>query len=227
MTEMVDNARNIVRACDLPVIADADTGYGNALNVIRTVQEFEQAGVAAIHLEDQVSPKRCGHLDGKQVVPVDEMAAKIRAAVAARETDEFVVIARTDAAAVEGMDAAIERARRYRDEGADVLFVEAATTEAEIEQIATALAGMPLLFNWVEGGKTPPVSLERLRALGFAIVIFPISTLLAATTAVQHVLAQIKTNGTPRPTGDDLAFGGFVDVIGLSEIDALDHRFAQ
>ncbi len=225
MTEMVDAARNIVRSSALPVIADADTGYGNAINVVRTVQEFEQAGVAAIHLEDQVSPKRCGHLDGKQVIPTDEMAAKIRAAVAARHSSDFVVIARTDAAAVEGMDAAIERARRYRDEGADALFIEAATTEADIERVASEFAAVPLLFNWVDGGKTPPMSLDRIREFGFAIVIFPISTLLAATNAVRTVLAQIKAGGTPSPGEGDLDFAGFVELIGLAEIQDLDRRF--
>ena len=225
MTEMVDTAHNIVRSGGLPVIADADTGYGNAVNVVRTVQEFEQAGVAAIHLEDQVSPKRCGHLEGKQVVPADEMAAKIRAAVAARHSDDFIVIARTDAAAVEGMDAAIERARRYRDEGADALFIEAATTEADIERVASEFAGVPLLFNWVDGGKTPPMSLDRIREFGFAIVIFPISTLLAATNAMRGVLAQIKAGGTPSPGDADLGFAGFVELIGLAEIQDLDRRF--
>jgi 2-methylisocitrate lyase-like PEP mutase family enzyme len=226
MTEMVDTARNVVRSCALPVIADADTGYGNAINVVRTVQEFEQAGVAAIHLEDQVSPKRCGHLDGKQVIPADEMAAKIRAAVAARHSDEFVLIARTDAAAVDGMDAAIERARRYRDEGADTLFVEAATTESEIERIASVFADVPLVFNWVEGGKTPPVRLDRLRELGFALVIFPITTLLAATNAMRAALAQIKAGGVPAPEHDQFVFGDFVDLIGLAEIQELDGRLS-
>lgn len=226
MTEMVDNAHNIVRACGLPVIADADTGYGNAINVVRTVQEFEQAGVAAIHLEDQVSPKRCGHLEGKQVVPADEMAAKIRAAVAARQSDNFVVIARTDAASVEGMDAAIDRGRRYRDEGADALFVEAITTEDEIERVASAFADVPLLFNWVEGGTTPPVSLDRMRELGFAIVIYPISTLLAATGAMRDALAQIKANGSPTSANGHPNFSDFVEFIGLTEIGELDTRFA-
>jgi 2,3-dimethylmalate lyase len=226
MTEMVDNARNIARACGLPLIADADTGYGNAINVVRTVQEFEQAGVAAIHLEDQVSPKRCGHLEGKEVVPTDEMAAKIRAAVAARHSDDFVVIARTDAAAVQGMDAAVERARRYRDEGADVLFIEAATTEAEVERIASEFADVPLLFNWVDGGKTPPMSLDRLRELGFAIVIFPISTLLAATEAMRDVLADIRTSGTPIAATDRSPFADFVAFIGLAEVHELDERFS-
>lgn len=228
MTEMVDNARAIVRASGLPVIADADTGYGNAINVVRTVQEYAQAGVAAVHIEDQVAPKRCGHLEGKQVVPVDEMVAKVRAAVAARGTGDLLIIARTDAAAVEGLDAAIGRARRYRDAGADVLFVEAATSEAEIERVASELADVPLLFNWAEGGKTPPLPLERLRQLGFAIVIFPLTTLLTATAAMRDALAAVKAAGTPLPLLDGMpAFGDFVDFIGLGEIQELDRRFTS
>jgi 2-methylisocitrate lyase-like PEP mutase family enzyme len=226
MTEMVANAGRIAGACALPVIADADTGYGNALNVVRTVQEFEQAGVAAIHLEDQVTPKRCGHMEGKEVVSPEEMVTKIRAAVAARRSDDFVVIARTDARAVEGLAAAIDRARRYRDAGADVLFVEAATSEAEIEAVASELAGTPLLFNWAEGGKTPPLPYERLRELGFAIVIFPITTLLTATAAMRDALAAIADAGTPLPIVERLPrFDAFLDLIGLPEIDQLEQRF--
>jgi 2-methylisocitrate lyase-like PEP mutase family enzyme len=226
MSEMVDNVRGISRAVGLPVIADADTGYGNAINVVRTVQEFEQAGVAALHLEDQVAPKRCGHLDGKQIVPVDEMLSKIRAAVAARTASELVLIARTDAAAVEGIAGAIDRARRYYDAGADVLFVEAATSEADIERVASTLSDVPLLFNWAEGGKTPPMPYERLRELGFAIVIFPLTTLLTAMTSMRRALAQIKEDGTPTELLEELAtFGAFTDFIGLGEIDALERRF--
>ncbi len=226
MTEMVDHARAIARAVQLPVIADADTGYGNAINVVRTVQEFEQAGVAALHLEDQVAPKRCGHLDGKQIVPMDEMVSKIRAAVAARTAPELVLVARTDAAAVEGIDAAIDRARRYRDAGVDALFVEAVTSEADIERVASELADVPLLFNWVEGGKTPPLPYDRLRELGFAIVIFPLTTLLTAMTSMRHALAQIRTVGTPTPLLEDLpSFSAFTEFIGLDEITALERRF--
>lgn len=228
MTEMVDNAKGIARAVQLPVIADADTGYGNAINVVRTVQEFEHAGVAAIHLEDQVAPKRCGHLDGKQIVPVDEMLSKIRAAVAARTLPELVLIARTDAAAVEGIDLAIERARRYYDAGADVLFVEAATSEADIERVASKLSDVPLLFNWVEGGKTPPIPYDTLRELGYAIVIFPLTTLLTAMTSIRRALAQIKDAGTPAELLEELpSFSAFTEFIGLGEIHALERRFTS
>ena len=226
MSEMVANARRIVEAVGVPVIADADTGYGNPINVIRTVHEYEQAGVAALHIEDQLAPKKCGHMEGKQLVPAQDMVAKVRAAVAARRS-ELVLIARTDARAVEGMASALERARSYRDAGADVIFFEAPQTEEEIETIATELADVPLLFNWAEGGKTPPIRYERLRALGFRIIIFPISTLLAATSGIRDVLSIIRADGTPATALSGLPrFGEFTDFIGLPEIQQLKQRFS-
>ena len=186
MTEMVGNAGRIAACVDIPVIADADTGYGNPLNVIRTVGAYEAAGVAGIHIEDQVAPKKCGHMDGKLVIPAGEMVAKVRAAAEARSQPEFVIIARTDAPAVEGLDGAIERGRMYREAGADVLFIEAVVSEPEAAEVARAFPGVPLLFNWAEGGKTPPIGLDRLRELGYQIVIFPISTLLAATSGMRE-----------------------------------------
>src|SRR5262249_32514836 len=153
---MIDNARRIAGCLGVPVIADADTGYGNPINVIRTVREYERAGVAGIHLEDQATPKRCGHLTGKMLIPVSDMAAKVRPAVAARTDPDFVIVARTDARAVEGMDAALKRAAAYLEAGADVLFVEAPEDEAEVSAVARTFSGVPLLFNWAEGGRTPP-----------------------------------------------------------------------
>lgn len=226
-TEMVDNARRIAAAVDIPVIADADTGYGNQINVIRTVAEYETAGVAAIHLEDQVMPKKCGHMEGKQLIGAGEMVAKIQAAVAARRRPDLVIIARTDARAVEGLPAAIMRARRYRDAGADALFVEAPQSEAEIEQIAAAFPDTPLLFNYAEGGKTPPVSHAFLRERGFRIVIFPLSALLAATAAIRSVLAEIKASGSPIDVLPSLpGFDEFLQFIGAGEISELEQRFA-
>ena len=227
MTEMAGNAARIAACVDIPVIADADTGYGNPLNVIRTVGAYEAAGVAGIHIEDQVAPKKCGHMDGKLVIPVEEMAAKIRAAAEARADPDFVIIARTDARAVEGFDQAIARARQYLRAGADVLFIEALTTEAEAAGAAGAFPGVPLLFNWAEGGKTPPISLARLQELGYRIVIFPISTLLAATAAMRRILQEIAQAGTPAAALGDLpAFGEFVDFIGLPEVRAAEQRYA-
>ncbi len=227
LTEMADNARRIAQAVEIPVIADADTGYGNPINVIRTVQEYELAGIAAVHFEDQVMPKKCGHMDGKQLIGADEMVAKVEAAVAARHLPGFLIIARTDARAPEGLEAAIERARAYREAGADVLFVEAPQSIEEIETIARSFEDVPLLFNYAEGGKTPPVSHAQLRRLGFSIVIFPISTLLTATAAIRAALAQIKADGTPiELLGEMLPFNDFLDFIGMPEVHELEERFA-
>jgi carboxyvinyl-carboxyphosphonate phosphorylmutase len=226
MSEMTAAARRIVSAVDIPVIADADNGYGNAINVMRTVREYEAAGVAAIHLEDQTSPKRCGHMEGKEVIPAGTMAGKVEAAVAAREDPDFVIIARTDARAVEGFDAALERARRYRDAGADMLFLEALRTDAEIEAAAAAFPDTPLLFNWVEGGKTPPTSLARLTELGYRLVIFPVSTLLAATSAVQNVLAELAEAGTPTDAAQPMpALNDFFTTVGLPDMLDLGKRY--
>jgi 2,3-dimethylmalate lyase len=227
MTEMVGNAGRIAACVDIPVIADADTGYGNPLNVIRTVGAYEAAGVAGIHIEDQVAPKKCGHMEGKQVIPAEEMAAKVRAAVEARTEPEFVIIARTDARAVEGLERALQRARLYLEAGADVLFIEALTSEAEAEEAVRAFPGVPLLFNWAEGGKTPPISLERLKALGYRIVIFPIGTLLAATGAIRRILREIARAGTPAAVMNELpTFAEFVDFIGLPEVHQAEQRYA-
>jgi 2-methylisocitrate lyase-like PEP mutase family enzyme len=226
MTEMADSAGRIAACVDIPLIADADTGYGNPLNVIRTVGAYEAAGVAGLHIEDQVAPKKCGHMEGKLVVGADEMAQKVRAAVDARTDPDFVIIARTDARAVEGLDRALDRARRYRDAGADVLFIEALVSEAEIEAAAAAFPDVPLLFNWAEGGKTPPVSLDRLTELGYRIVIFPIGTLLAATAAMRRILQEIAAAGTPASLLGELpTFGEFTDFIGLPEVRGIEQRY--
>jgi len=225
---MVDNARRIVQAVDIPVIADADTGYGNPINVIRTVREYEAAGVSAIHLEDQVMPKKCGHLEGKELVPARDMVAKVEAAVAARRSPDFLIIARTDARAVEGLEAALERARMYAEAGADGLFVEAPQSEAEIEAVARAFPDVPLLFNYAEGGKTPAVKYDRLRSLGFSIVIFPLTLLFVATQAMRAALARVKADGTPIELLPSLLpFDEFVSFIGLPEMRELELRFAQ
>jgi carboxyvinyl-carboxyphosphonate phosphorylmutase len=226
MTEMADNAGRIAACVDIPVLADADTGYGNPLNVIRTVGVYEAAGVAGIHIEDQVAPKKCGHMDGKQVISAQEMAQKVRAAVNARTDPDFMIIARTDARAVEDLDSALDRGRRYRDAGADALFIEALVSEAEIEAAVRAFPDVPLLFNWAEGGKTPPVSLDRLTELGYRIVIFPIATLLAATAAMRRVLCEIAAAGTPAAVLGELpSFGEFTDFIGLPEVREIERRY--
>jgi carboxyvinyl-carboxyphosphonate phosphorylmutase len=226
--EMVDNARRIVAAVDVPVIADADTGYGNAINVVRTVQLYEQAGVAGIQLEDQVMPKKCGHMSGKLLVGAEEMVGKLRAAVEARRDPDLLIIARTDAVAVTGVDDAIARARAFAEAGADALFVEAPTSEDDIARVAKELAGVaPLVFNWAEGGRTPPLSLERITELGFSLVIYPIGTLLAATAGIRALLATLRSEGTPVSALSGLpAFDEFTDLIGLPEVQRLEARFS-
>jgi carboxyvinyl-carboxyphosphonate phosphorylmutase len=227
MTEMAGNAGRIAACVDIPVIADADTGYGNPLNVIRTVGAYEAAGVAGIHIEDQVAPKKCGHMEGKLVIPAEEMVQKVRAAVEARTQPDFVIIARTDARAPEGLERALQRGRMYRAAGADALFIEALTSEAEAREAIEAFPGVPLLFNWAEGGKTPPISLERVKELGYRIVIFPIAALLAATGAMRRILREIAQAGTPAAAMSELpTFAEFVDFIGLPQVREAEQRYA-
>lgn len=227
--EMVENARRMVAAVAVPLIADADTGYGNPLNVMRTVAMYEAAGVAGIHLEDQVAPKKCGHMEGKQIIPAEEMVQKLRAAVRARRDPSFVLIARTDARAVLGLDEALRRGRLYAEAGADLLFIEAPQSEAECQAVGEAFAGgPPLLFNWADSGKTPPLPLEQIRAFGYRLVIYPISTLLAATRAMQRVVETIRREGTPRGYTDKmLTFSAFNDFIGLPHVRELEREFVE
>ncbi len=224
--EMMENARRMAQAVNIPLIADADTGYGNPLNVIRAVRDYERAGVAALHIEDQVSPKKCGHMDRKHVISRDDMIAKVRAARDARSENGVLIIARTDARAMEGLDAALDRAEAYRDAGADLLFIEAPQSVDEIEAVASRLQGTPLLFNWAEGGKTPPVGLAELAEMGFKLIIFPISLLLAATQAMQGAAAAIRTDGTPINLVPSLpSFQQFTDFIGLPEVKNIERRY--
>ena len=202
--EIVDRLANIVEHAAVPVIADADTGYGNALNVHRAVREFERAGVAGFHLEDQTFPKRCGHYDDKAVVPTGEMTQKLRAARDAATDADLVLIARTDALAVEGVDAAIERAQAYAEAGADVIFVEAPVSEAQIEAIARRVPH-PKLINMFQGGKTPLVPLARLSELGYRIVIIPSDLQRAAIRAMEDVLLAIRRDGNSAAVADRMA----------------------
>jgi 2-methylisocitrate lyase-like PEP mutase family enzyme len=224
MTEMVDNAARIADASGLPLIADADNGYGGVLNVRRTIQGYERAGAAAVHLEDQVIPKRCGHLAGKQLVPVEEMTAKLRAAADARQDADFVLIARTDAIAVEGFDAALERAGRYREAGADVLFVEAPNAE-QLPKIAPRLKA-PLLYNMAASGKTPFLPKEEIERLGFKIIIYPNWVMLAAIRAASEVLATLKETGSIAGIASEVpSFREFFDLLGMPEVQSLEARY--
>ena len=226
MSEMVTQARNMAAAVDIPLIADGDTGYGGVLNVIRTVQEFERGGVAALQLEDQVFPKRCGHMEGKQLISREEMAAKIRAAVHARRSRDFIIIARTDARAVTGLADAIARATAYAEAGADVLFVEAPQTVQEMEEIAGALK-CPLVANMVERGKTPFLTVSELERIGYRIAIYPVSALYAATRAMVQVLKRLEADDSAANGDDDrVGFEEFNQLIGVAEMRALEKRFS-
>jgi 2,3-dimethylmalate lyase len=195
LTEMANHAAHLASAVSLPVIADADTGYGNALNAVRTVREYERAGVAGLHMEDQVAPKKCGHIAGKQVVPTREFAEKIRAAAEHRTDPDFVIIARTDARAVTSLEDAIDRGNRYAEAGADLIFVEAPQTLDEIHRVAREVKA-PLLANMVQGGKTPRVPTAELERLGFRIAIFPAVCMAAAIPAMERALGLLKAHGT-------------------------------
>jgi 2-methylisocitrate lyase-like PEP mutase family enzyme len=226
MSEVVETVGMIRDRVAADLIVDADTGYGNALNVGRTVRLFERAGAGAIQLEDQDFPKRCGHLDGKLLIPAAEMAGKIKAAVDARRSRATMVIARTDAIAVEGFERAIERAELYRDAGADVLFVEAPQTHAELKRIPSAFGGVPLMANMVEGGKTPPLSAAELEEIGFALVIFPGGIVRALARTASEYYASLAARGTSEPFRSRmLDFTSLNELVGTPEMLALGKRY--
>jgi len=226
LTEMVTAAKNIVDAAgDTPVIADADNGYGGNLNVIRTVQEYESAGVAAIQLEDQVTPKRCGHMEGKEIVSKEEMVSKIKAAVSARKNPDFCIIARTDARAVNGFEDALERAMAYEKAGADIIFFEAPQSVDEMKKIAQSIKS-PLLANMVEKGKTPLLKNSELENIGYKIAIYPVSTLYAATKAIIDICDSIKEDDTSANSLDKMVdFPIFNNMINLQELRELEKSF--
>jgi 2,3-dimethylmalate lyase len=225
-TEMVDNAMRIVDASELPVIADADTGYGNPINTRRTIRDYERAGVAGVHIEDQVWPKRCGHLAGKRVIPTAEMVAKIKAACDARADADFIIIARCDAIAVEGVESALERGERYREAGADMLFIEAPVGRDEVARVAKHFEGVPLLYNMAASGKTPDLAADELGRLGFKLAIYPNWVILAAIPAMQAVLRELKSKGSIGDLRARVAtFKEFTEIAGLPEIQKLEERY--
>lgn len=227
MTDMIANAGSIADILDVPLIADADTGYGGILNIRRTIRQYERAGVAAVHIEDQEMPKRCGHLDDKKVVSVQDMVQKIRAAVDARTDDDFTIIVRTDSIAVTGWEDAMHRCEQYMKAGADALFVEALRTPEEVEQVAKNL-DIPLLYNFVESGKSPLLSAEDLEKFGFKIVIYPASALLSVTHIVEQVMAQLKETGTTAHLMDKMVtLEACFEAVGLSSMLAEDAQFAN
>jgi 2-methylisocitrate lyase-like PEP mutase family enzyme len=226
MSEVADTITLIRDRVDAHLIVDADTGYGNALNVVRTVRIFERAGASAIQLEDQDFPKRCGHLDGKALIPAEEMAGKIKAALDTRAATDTLIIARTDAVAVEGFDRAIERAALYKSAGADVLFVEAPKSHDDLVRVAGALPGVPLMANMVEGGKTPILPAGELETIGFALVIFPGGIVRALGHMAAEYYGSLAANGTTEPYRNRmLGFEEINRVVGTPEMIALGRKY--
>ncbi|HLI49201.1 MAG TPA: methylisocitrate lyase [Chthonomonas sp.] len=227
LTEMAQQARYVARAVKLPVVADADTGYGEALNVVRTVEEFEQAGLAGLHLEDQVAPKRCGHLDGKQVIPAEEMVKKIRAAVRARSDPDFFLIARTDARSVNGLEDAIVRAQRYLEAGADAIFPESLESRAEFETFAKAVSA-PLMANMTEFGKTPYLRAQEFAEMGYAMVIFPMTAFRVMMHAAREALHMLKETGTQQGLIDRMQTRKeLYELLRYADYERLDREIAE
>lgn len=226
MSETIERAAQVVAAVRLPIIADADTGYGNAVNLVRTVREFERAGVSAIHIEDQITPKRCGHLDGKEVIALEEMEKKLEAALGARSDPDFAIIARTDARGVHGLEQAIARARAFARLGVDAIFVEAPQSEAELAEIPRRVPEIPLLVNVFKGGKTPMLPADRLQDMGYRIAIYPSETQRAAIHAMRTVLATLRRAGTTESIDDSLTTFKERDlVVGLDEWQQLERQY--
>lgn len=224
-TETVDNARRICRAVSVPVIVDADTGYGNALSVWKLVKELESAGASGIFLEDQRWPKRCGHMQGKEVTPYQEYAEKLSAALDARSSKDFIIVARTDARATEGLDKAIERGRQNKKIGADVIFVEAPQSVEEMKKIGKSING-PLVANMIEGGATPIVSAKDLYKMGFNVILYPLSVLFANTYSTLNILQELKKSGTTKKLQNRLVnFNQFNELVELSKFKKLEKRY--
>jgi carboxyvinyl-carboxyphosphonate phosphorylmutase len=218
MTEMVEYTRRICGAVDVPVFTDGDTGYGNVTNVYRTVKEMERAGVAGMFIEDQVFPKRCGHMEGKQVIPAEEMVAKIKAALDARTDPDFVLMARTDALAVHGIEEAIHRGNLYREAGADLIFIEAPQTIEEMKRINREVDA-PTMANNVEGGKSPLLSAKALESIGYNVVVFPIASTYCIARAVTDLMNELKEKGTTESFLDRMiTFTSFNELVGLPDI---------
>ncbi len=224
LSEMVDRARNIADCVEIPVIADADTGFGNAVNVMRTVRLYEGAGVAAMQLEDQVAPKRCGHMLGREVVKKEEMVGKIKAAVDARSGD-MLIIARTDARTVLGIDEALDRGKAYEEAGADIIFIESPENEEEMKRINEVIS-IPTLANMVEGGRTPLLNNTELESLGFDLVIYPTASTYVTSKAMIDLMENLKATGTTAGMMDQMVtFSQFNELIGLSTVNSLGDKY--
>ena len=218
MAEMLERTADMVAAVNIPVACDADTGFGNTVNVIRTIREYERAGAAAIQLEDQIMPKKCGHMLGRQIISAEEMAEKIRGAVAARSDPDFLIIARTDARTTHGVEEAIRRGKLYEEAGADIIFIESLESVEEMKQINREIT-KPTIANMVEGGRTPFLSAKELQEIGYNMVVYHIATLYTATKAVYDMLVNFRKNGTPAAYKDKMVdFSQFNEFIGLPAI---------
>lgn len=227
MSEMVARAANMVECSGVPVIADADTGFGNAVNVTRTVREYEKAGVAVIQLEDQVMPKKCGHMIGREVIPMDEMVGKIKAAVDTRVDPNFMIMARTDGRTVLGIDAALERAHAYKEAGADIIFVESPESEEEMRRINTELPGCLTLANMVEGGRTPMFKNSQLSEFGYNLIIYPTASVYVTTKAMVDLWEGMRKDDTTATLLDTMIpFSEFNEIMGLPEIRAAEANYA-
>jgi carboxyvinyl-carboxyphosphonate phosphorylmutase len=225
MTEVVSQVRNIVNAVGIPVYTDADTGYGNALNVMRTIREFEAAGVGGLFFEDQEAPKKCGHFEGKRVISREEMILKIKAALEARQDPDLVIVARTDARAIYGVEEAIQRGCAYAEAGADAIFVEAPLSVEELREIAAAIEA-PLMVNMVEGGKTPLLSVNELAAMGYKLITFSNSVSRTAGWAMQQVLRELREKGTSETFLERMiSFRERNEILGLDRVYELEQRF--
>jgi len=224
-TETVENARRICKAVSVPVIVDADTGYGNPLSVWKLVNELESVGASGIFLEDQKWPKRCGHMSGKEVVAKEEYAEKLRAALDARKSKDFVIVARTDARASEGLDAAIKRGLLYKEIGADAIFIEAPKSVEEMRKIGKSIKA-PLVANMIEGGATPLLSSQNLHKMGFNLILYPLSVLYANTFATLQILKELKKSGTTSKLKNNLVnFDQFNEIVELSKFKKMEHKY--
>jgi len=225
-TETIENARRICKAVSVPVIVDADTGYGNPLSVWKIVNELEAVGAAGIFLEDQKWPKRCGHMAGKEVIAKEEYAEKLRAALDARQSKEFIIVARTDARATEGLDSAIERGLLYKEIGADAIFVEAPKSIDEMKKIGKSIKA-PLVANMIEGGATPMLSSQQLHKMGFNLILYPLSVLYANTFATLQILQELKKVGTTARLRKHLVnFNQFNHIVELSKFKKMENKYA-
>lgn len=225
--EMIARTRQISKSVDIPVVADIDTGYGNQINVLRTVSDMVDIGVAGIILEDQIWPKKCGHFEGKQTISTEEHVEKIKAAIYAREDSGLVIFARTDARAPLGLDEAIRRGRAYLGAGADVLFIEAPESVEELKEVSQAFPDTWLLANMVEGGRTPFLSAEELEELGYKFIVFPVSTLFAATVAMEGCLTHIKKHRSTAGYIDDISLEDFEKIIDVPKFRELENKFSR